>query len=55
MTVSAAPISSGVPGLDTILGGGVSRNAMIFIVGPPGAGKTILGSQFVFEAVRRGE
>ncbi len=55
MTVSAAPISSGVLGLDTILGGGVSRNAMVFIVGPPGAGKTILASQLVFEAVRRGE
>ena len=55
MTVSAAPISSGVRGLDTILGGGVSRNAMVFIVGPPGAGKTILASQLVFEAVRRGE
>ena len=55
MTVSAASISSGVPGLDIILGGGLSRNAMVFIVGPPGAGKTILGSQIVFEAVRRGE
>ena len=55
MTVSAAPISTGVSGLDTILGGGVSQGAMVFIVGQPGAGKTILGSQLVFEAVRRGE
>lgn len=55
MTVSAAPISSGVQGLDTILGGGLSRNAMVFIVGTPGAGKTILGSQIVFHAVQRGE
>jgi circadian clock protein KaiC len=47
-------ISTGIAGLDTILGGGLSRNALAFVVGPPGAGKTILATQIVFAAVRAG-
>jgi circadian clock protein KaiC len=47
-------INTGVAGLDTILGGGLNRNALAFIVGPPGAGKTILATQIVFAAVRAG-
>lgn len=47
-------ITTGITGLDTVLGGGLSRNALAFIVGPPGAGKTILATQIVFAAVRAG-
>jgi circadian clock protein KaiC len=46
--------TTGVAGLDIILGGGLSRNALVFIVGPPGAGKTILATQILFAAVRAG-
>ena len=55
MIDATAPLATGVPGLDLILGGGLSRYAQVVLVGAPGAGKTILGSQLVFAAVARGE
>ncbi len=48
------PFATGVPGLDEILGGGISQNALVFFVGRPGAGKTVLASQILFHAVQRG-
>ena len=47
--------SSGIPGLDNVLGGGFPRNQMYLIAGNPGAGKTTLGLQFLLEGVRAGE
>ena len=41
-------ISTGVPSLDSILGGGLARNSVNVIAGPPGSGKTILAQQIVF-------
>ncbi|HEY0605860.1 MAG TPA: ATPase domain-containing protein, partial [Herpetosiphonaceae bacterium] len=35
-------------------GGGIPRGALVFLVGSPGAGKTILASQILFEAARAG-
>jgi circadian clock protein KaiC len=43
-----------VPGLDRVLGGGLPRGALIFIVGAPGAGKTILATQTAFRTARAG-
>lgn len=54
MTVPSELLPTGVAGLDMILGGGLSRDALVFIVAPPGAGKTILASQILFSAVRAG-
>ena len=48
-------ISSGVPGLDNVLGGGWLPNRMYLIEGTPGAGKTTLAMQFLREGVERGE
>lgn len=42
-------ISTGVPSLDDILGGGLPRNSVNVIAGPPGSGKTILAQQIVFQ------
>jgi circadian clock protein KaiC len=48
--------SSGIPGLDDILGGqGFPRNQMYLVEGNPGAGKTTLGLQFLREGMRHGE
>ena len=47
-------LSTHVPGLDAILGGGLSHPSMVVIIGTPGAGKTILASQILFHAARRG-
>lgn len=46
--------ATGVPGLDTVLGGGLPRGAMALIVGPPGSGKTTLAIQTGFAAARAG-
>jgi circadian clock protein KaiC len=51
----AAPIPTGVPGLDEVLAGGYSTNRAHLIEGRPGSGKTTLGLQFLLEGVRRGE
>jgi circadian clock protein KaiC len=47
--------STGVPGLDGILGGGLTPHRIYLIEGEPGAGKTTTGLQFLLEGVRRGE
>jgi circadian clock protein KaiC len=46
--------STGVPGLDTILGGGVFEGGIYIIQGAPGAGKTILGNQICFAQAAQG-
>lgn len=41
-------IPTGVPGLDTVLGGGLPEYSFNLIAGGPGAGKTTLAQQLVF-------
>jgi circadian clock protein KaiC len=48
-------VSSGVPALDAMLGGGLTRGTSTLIVGPAGTGKSILASLYVAAAARRGE
>lgn len=55
---AAVPVpraSTGVPGLDEILGGGLPENHLYLIDGEPGAGKTTLALQFLLEGVRLGQ
>jgi circadian clock protein KaiC len=47
--------TTGVEGLDDIIGGGVPRDCMYLLQGNPGSGKTTLALQFLMEGVRRGE
>src|SRR3954454_17047888 len=51
----AAPIATGVPGLDDILAGGYAANRAHLVEGRPGSGKTTLGLQFLLEGLRHGE
>ncbi len=44
----AARIKTGILGLDEVLEGGLPRNFVHSVVGPPGAGKTIMGGQFLY-------
>ncbi len=46
---------SEVPGLDTLLGGGLQQGSSTLVLGPSGTGKTTITMQFVAAAVRRGE
>jgi circadian clock protein KaiC len=53
---SDARISTGVPYLDTMLGGaGYYRGSSILVSGTAGTGKTTLGAQFINAACDRGE
>lgn len=47
-------LSSGNRAFDTVLGGGIPRDALYIVTGPPGAGKTILAQQISFAAARAG-
>ena len=48
-------LASGIGGLDALLGGGVERGSSTLLIGPSGAGKTLLTLQFVVAAAERGE
>ena len=48
-------ISTGMSGLDDILGGGFDPNRLYLVEGTPGSGKTTLALQFLLEGVKRGE
>jgi circadian clock protein KaiC len=41
-------LPTGVPGLDTVLGGGLPEYSFNLIAGPPGSGKTTLAHQMMF-------
>jgi circadian clock protein KaiC len=43
-------MTTGVPGLDLILGGGFEPGAVVVVAGAPGTGKTILAQQICFAA-----
>jgi len=48
-------LSSGVEGVDALLGGGLERGTVALLSGPSGVGKTTLGTQFALAAAERGE
>ena len=48
-------ISTGITGLDDLLGGGLTPGRLYLVEGTPGAGKTTLGLQFLLEGRARGE
>ena len=47
-------VPTGVPGLDTLLGGGLVAGGVYLIMGRPGVGKTTLGNQACFTHVAGG-
>lgn len=48
-------LSTGIPGLDEILCGGLTAERLYLVEGMPGAGKTTLALQFLMEGVRNQE
>ena len=48
-------MSTGVAGLDDILGGGLTPGRLYLIEGTPGAGKTTIALQFLIEGAAQGE
>ncbi|HJT17427.1 MAG TPA: ATPase domain-containing protein, partial [Thermoanaerobaculia bacterium] len=53
--VDLEPLPSGLTELDSMLGGGVDRGTSTLIMGPAGAGKSALSTQYAVAAARRGE
>lgn len=48
-------MSSGIPYLDQLLGGGIERGSGTLILGPAGAGKSLIALNFAIAAIARGE
>ena len=48
-------VSTGVAGLDRMLGGGLLQGRPYLVTGGSGSGKTLLGLSFLLEGIRRGE
>jgi circadian clock protein KaiC len=48
-------ISSNVPGIDRLVGGGLDRGSSTLFVGPSGSGKTTLAMKYAVAAVERAE
>lgn len=44
---SPGRLQSGIPGLDSLLGGGFPQGKVVLVLGEPGTGKTILSSQYL--------
>ncbi|GEL74320.1 ATPase domain-containing protein [Myxococcus virescens] len=49
-----ARVSTGVPGLDAVLGGGLVSSGVYIFVGEPGAGKTLFANQLCYHQGRAG-
>ena len=48
-------ITTGVPVLDEMTGGGIPRGYSVLVAGPSGSGKTVLSNGFILDGIRRGE
>lgn len=49
------PMTSGIPELDDLLGGGVEQGSSALVLGPAGTGKSTFVLQFLIASARRGE
>ena len=48
-------IKTGVEGLDSIIDGGLPKESITLVSGPPGGGKSIFCFQFLYEGAKNGE
>jgi circadian clock protein KaiC len=48
-------LSTGIPELDKMLGGGILEGDSVLVAGPSGTGKSAMATQFIAEGLRRGE
>ena len=51
----ATRVSTGIPDLDTVLGGGLTADRVYLLEGTPGSGKTTIALQFLLEGATQGE
>jgi KaiC/GvpD/RAD55 family RecA-like ATPase len=55
VTELPARVSTGIPGLDRMLGGGLWPGRPYLLTGSTGSGKTLIGMRFLLEGIQRGE
>jgi len=48
---NAPRVKTGIPGLDELIGGGLTGSSSFLVAGEPGAGKTIFGCQFLYYGI----
>ena len=48
-------LSTGIPKLDELIGGGITEGDSMLLAGPSGSGKSMIASQFIAEGLRQGE
>lgn len=48
-------LSTGVQGFDPLVGGGLLKNRLYILSGPPGSGKTTFSAQFISEGTKSGQ
>ena len=48
-------LTSNIAALDALLGGGIEQGSSTLVIGPAGAGKSLIALQFVVAALKRGE
>jgi circadian clock protein KaiC len=47
-------IRTGIEGFDALLGGGIEQGSSTVLIGPAGAGKSLISLQFICEAIKQG-
>lgn len=48
-------MSTGIEGLDRMMGGGIPQGTTTLVCGSTGTGKTVLGMQFIYAGLRKGD
>ena len=52
MSTTYAKVKTGIPGLDSIVSGGLKQGRSVVVSGPPGSGKTTMGLQFLYAGAK---
>jgi len=52
MDFTYSKVKTGIPGLDSIISGGLKKDRSVIISGPPGSGKTTFGLQFLYSGAK---
>lgn len=52
MESSHVKVRTGIPGLDSVMSGGFRQGRTIVLSGPPGAGKTTFGTQYLYAGAK---